>query len=123
MSLSDEDLDPFERARYVEMEREIADYYRSGGAELDRLQSRGMSSGVAEERILSPDEVDEARRAGAVFVTLMRKIRSAMRSRDQVYYELGLRAAHLEEALAQGDVARAEAHYRRILEIARMLRP
>jgi hypothetical protein len=124
MSLSDEDLLELDRARYEELMGEIADYYRSGQAHADSLaRARQVSPMSSEERIMSPEQVDEARAAGQVFIRLLQKVRGSMRRRDRVYYELGLRAAHLEEALAQGDVERAYAHYQRILQIARMLTP
>jgi hypothetical protein len=72
-------------------------------------------------RVLSSQEIDDARSAGKTFLQLMGKVRRNMSSKDRAYYELGLRAAHLEEALATGEVGRAEEHWKRLLEIASRL--
>jgi hypothetical protein len=120
MSLSD--LRDFVDPHYGEMFAEIDAFYApGGGAEMETTQRHSMDAN--QERVLSPHEIEEARRAGQVFVALMQKVRGSMMHRDRIYYELGLRAAHLEEALAQGDVERAFAHYQAILRIARMLTP
>jgi len=73
------------------------------------------------DRLVSDEEIEQARRAGQVFIRVMRRVAKTLTPRDRVYLGLGLRASHLEEALVQGDIERAHAHYVRILEIARML--
>jgi hypothetical protein len=67
---------------------------------------------------VSDKEVQEAKRAGHLFVQLMRKVRAGMSARDRQFYEMGLRAAHMEEALATGEVERGEEHFKKLLEVA-----
>ena len=76
------------------------------------------NSEQGEARILSPEEVDEAKRSGHLFVQIMKKVRAGMSSRDRAFYQMGLRAAHMEEGLATGEVERAEEHFKKLLEIA-----
>lgn len=43
------------------------------------------------------------------------KARAGLSSREKVAFAAGLRASHAEEALTQGDVARANAHFQALL--------
>ena len=123
MSISGRD-DGLYNSRIREMFGEIEEYYSSGKAAADLARARACEaharadSGEGEERILAPEEVLQAKRAGATFIALMRRLASSMSPAGRLYYQIGLHASHLDEAMAQGDFGRAEAHYKALIELA-----
>jgi hypothetical protein len=54
-------------------------------------------------------------------VAVMRKFLVSLTPREKLILQLGLRASHLEEALAAGDQARAAAHAKGLVTIAQAL--
>jgi hypothetical protein len=82
------------------------------------MSTRAHEDGDQNLRILSPEDVQEARRAGTLFVALMKKVRAGMNPRDRAFYEMGLRAAHMEEAMATGEFERGEQHFKKLLLVA-----
>lgn len=49
-------------------------------------------------------------------------IRDGLTEREKLAFQAGLRAAHAEEALAQGDIQRAEAHFSHLLQLGKRLK-
>jgi hypothetical protein len=52
---------------------------------------------------------------------LMQRFKASLNLRDRLILEVGLRSAHLEEALAQGEAERARSHLLRLLQVVQKL--
>ena len=60
---------------------------------------------------------DEFAQAAGVILRLIGELRRQLSPRDLVMMQIGMRASHVEEALAQGDVDRARGHVKKIVEL------
>lgn len=52
---------------------------------------------------------------------IVTRFRDSLGPRDQLVLALGLRSSHIEEALAHLELDRAQAHFEKLMEIARQL--
>lgn len=78
-----------------------------------------MDSFMREPPNLERARLEEAVRAFTFFSErLAGKIKNA---REKAVYEMGLRLSHAEEALAQGDSRRAEAHLYHVIDLMEQL--
>lgn len=70
---------------------------------------------------ITPADVAIFQRSLERAVAVVRKFNSTLTPREKLVLQLGLRASHLEEALAQGDQDRAAAHAKALVTIAQAL--
>jgi hypothetical protein len=69
----------------------------------------------------TPQDVAIFQRSFERAVLVMRKFLVSLSPREKLILQLGLRASHLEEALAAGDQQRAAAHAQGLVTIAQAL--
>jgi hypothetical protein len=70
---------------------------------------------------LAPYDVDIFQRSFERAVTVARRFIVSLTPREKLILQLGLRASHLEEAMASGDQQRAAAHAQALVTIAQAL--
>jgi hypothetical protein len=70
---------------------------------------------------LSPDDVAMFQRSFLRAVSVARRFLVSLSPREKLILQLGLRASHLEEAMAAGDQERAAAHAKGVMTIAQAL--
>ena len=58
----------------------------------------------------------EFARAGTRMLQLMARFKRTLSPRDFALLAIGMRASHIEEALSQGDVVRAQGHFDRLAQ-------
>jgi hypothetical protein len=64
-------------------------------------------------------DLDEFQRAFERVLQALAHFQAEMSDRDRLYLELGLRSAHIEEAMAHGELARAKEHFEKMMALAR----
>ena len=70
---------------------------------------------------LTSQDLSEFQRAFDRSIEVLKKFRTSISSRDRLILEIGLRSSHIEEALASGDLERAQAHFHRLIKAAQQL--
>jgi hypothetical protein len=70
---------------------------------------------------LTPADVATFQRSFNRAVAVMRRFLVSLTPREKLILQLGLRASHLEEAMAAGDQERAAAHAKGLVTIAQAL--
>ncbi len=70
---------------------------------------------------LSQQDLDAFERGFHRVLQIVTRFRSSLGPRDQLVLALGLRSSHIEEALAHWELDRAQAHFEKLMEIARQL--
>jgi len=73
-------------------------------------------------KLFSDTDLQELTRSASRILGLMGKFKNAMSERDAVFLALGLRAAHMEEALAHGELERAKAHFEKLVGVVKEAR-
>jgi hypothetical protein len=68
---------------------------------------------------LSPAELDEFSRSFERVIELMRRFQKRLTPRELLVLQMGMRASHVEEALAHGDSERARAHLAMLVAMIR----
>ncbi len=63
----------------------------------------------------------EFERAANVILRAIGDLKNRLSPRDLVMMQIGMRASHIEEALAQGEVDRARGHVQKLVELARRI--
>lgn len=69
----------------------------------------------------TPEDVAIFQRSLSRAVAVMQRFNATLSPREKLILQLGLRASHLEEALAAGDQLRAAAHAKGLVAIAQGL--
>ena len=76
---------------------------------------------VDQTELLTTTDIDEFRRAFDRSIEILKKFRTSISARDRIILEIGLRSSHIEEALAGGELDRAQSHMKRLTEAATRL--
>lgn len=66
-------------------------------------------------------EVAEFNRAFDRVMSMSSALRDAMTERESLFFQMGLRSSHVEEAMTIGDTERANAHFKKLIELLRQV--
>jgi hypothetical protein len=67
-------------------------------------------------------QTQEVERCFALIADTLTAARSSLSKREAKALQAGLSASHAEEALTQGDIARAKAHFSKLIALVRELK-
>jgi len=70
---------------------------------------------------LSQQDLEAFQSAFDRAIEVLKKFKTSISERDKIILEIGLRSSHIEEALAGGELDRAQAHFKRLDEAAQRL--